>query len=207
MTNMKRIAAITAAAAVAVGTVGLVLVVAPANADQTQSQTVATNTAPAAAEVENVAARSARGSTVVTFNANAIAVLSPLKPKGLKPGVFGLSAYGLSVQAVFPIVGDAQSGVIKHVGGLSFTDGQSTLVLRNYVINTTSGVLTARGRVNNVNLGRVPFLNVALTSAAQGCDASADLTVAAPAAQALTKIFGAPDLTGAAIGTACINFR
>jgi hypothetical protein len=125
----------------------------------------------------------------------------------VKPGVFGLTAYGLAVQAVFPIVGKPDSGIIKHTGGLSFTDGQSTLVLRNYVINTTSGVLTAKGRVDNVNLGRVPFLNVELTAPAQGCDASANLTLATPAAQALTKIFGAPDLSGAAIGTACINFR
>ena len=192
MRNRKRIAlgavGATVALAAAVGVAGAVTILTPASADQP-------------------AAGTARGETVVTFTEGAVSALGPLSPAGARPGAFGLSPSGLAVEGVFPIVGNSKNGVIDHVGGLTLRDGSSILTLRNYKIDTNTGVLTANGFANGSNLSRIDFLNVTPTAAAPGCAVSANLTLAKPAADALTLLFGAPDLTGAAIGTACVNPR
>ena len=190
MTRKQRLAAgITAVAAVAAaaGAAGIASAVGPADGDRQTPR--------------------AGGSTVVNFTDSAVEALSPLNPTGNKPGAFGISPSGLAVQAVLPVVGNSSDGTIEHVGGLTLTDGTNILTLRNYTIDTTSGVLTASGFVNGSKLGKVDFLDVELTDPATGCDASANLTLAAPAADALTALFDAPNLTGADIGTACVDLR
>ena len=187
MTINKRIAAGVAAVAVALGAAGIAYVVTPANADQNRPQ--------------------AKGSTVVTFTEGAVDALGPLSPTAARPGAFGLSPSGLAVEGAFPIVGNAKGGVIDHVGGLTLTDGTDILTLRNYKIDTNAGVLTANGFVNGASSAGSTSSRLQLTPAQPGCDASADLTLAPAAAGALTALFDAPDLTGAAIGTACVDLR
>jgi hypothetical protein len=149
----------------------------------------------------------ARGSTVVTFSEPAIEALGPLNPTGAKPGVFGLTASGEAVQAAFPIVGNGRGSVIDHVGGLTFTDGDATLTLRGYRIDTTTGILSATAIVPGQRGATVDFLTVTPTGSTLDCAVSADLALAKPAADALSLVFDVPDLTGAPIGTACVNPR
>jgi len=204
----KRIAAAASATALTLAAVGVAIAVTPAMADPDQMKGAAAAN-PVTAEFKPVeqAQRKARGATVVTLSDSALAALSPLSPEAAQPGVFGLSANGLSAQAVFPVVGSPKNGVINHVGGLTLNDGERSLILRNYSINTTTGVLSASGFIDGGKLAPVAFMDVELTAPAQGCDASANLTMAAPAAQILTGLFDVPDLTGAALGTACIGLR
>lgn len=149
----------------------------------------------------------ARGLTVVTFSETAVGALGALNPTGAKPGVFGLNASGEAVQGAFPIVGNGRGGVIDHVGGLTFTDGDATLTLRGYRIDTTTGILSATAIVQGQRGATIDFLTVTPKAAAAGCAVSADLELAKPAADALTLVFGVPDLTGAPIGTACVTPR
>jgi len=214
MMNKKTIAAAVGVGAVALGAVGVAIAITPANAEPTSSAASTSTVQSASDQSANVQSASpervqgkARGTTVVTFTEGAVAALAPLNPSAFKPGAFGFDANDQTVQGVFPIVGNAKAGVISHVGGLTLTDNNSIVTLSNYKIDTNKGVLTANGFVNGAKLTRINFLNVELTKPTSGCDASANLTLAAPAAKALSAVFDAPDLTGAAIGTACINFR
>ena len=187
MNRKQRIVAGISATALAVGAVGAAVAVTAASAEPNRP--------------------TAKGSTTVTFTDGALSALGPLSPRAARPASLGASGNGLSVQASFPIVGNSKNGVIDHVGGLTLSSGTTVLTLRNYQIDTNTGVLTANGFVNGAKVGRIPFLDVALTAPAAGCDASANLTLDGVAADALTLLFGAPDLTGAAIGTGCVDYR
>jgi hypothetical protein len=165
---------------------------------------LATGAAAASADVKPQG--KARGATTVTLTEAALGALGPLNPANAKPGVLGADMG--EVKASFPIVGNAKDGVIKHTGGLSLNDGSSYLTLKNYHIVVADGVLTADAYLNDDYLARIDLFDVALdASAAPGCDASADLTLNATAAGALSAIFGVGDLTGAPIGDACVDFR
>jgi hypothetical protein len=150
----------------------------------------------------------ARGTTSVDLEPATIDVVVNvlgLSPAAVTPGQLS------GLEASFPIVGNAKDGVIKHVGGLSLSDGETTLKLTRYFIDTNVGQLTAVASVDDVRVGRIPLFDVTLIAPAAGCAASADLALTSDAAGALDAIFDLPvepeDLTGADFGTACVAPR
>ena len=54
---------------------------------------------------------------------------------------------------------------------------------------------------------RIPLFDLGAAAPANGCAATATLSLSGTAAGALTAIFGAPDLAGADFGTACVAPR
>ena len=148
----------------------------------------------------------ARGVTTVTLDTATVSALEGLgvAPAPVTPAVLG----GSPLQAAFPIVGNQKAGVVKHVGGLSLTGGGETLTLTNYDIVLSGGVLTADAALNGTDLGRINLFDLASAPAGFSCSGvAAELTLDAAAAGALSQVFGAPDLTGADIGTACVTPR
>jgi hypothetical protein len=207
MTRMKRLPAVLTAAALVAGATGIVLAVAPANADPSppaiSAQAVSASSAAIPVRPQNQG--QARGTTVVTFDSGAIQVLGAFSPSSIRPGSLSQPADDAPVVSSFPIVGNPASGTIRHVGGLTFTDGPNTVTLLNYSI--TGATLTAQAFVNGAPVGQIDFLTLDPTTPAGTCDATADLTLAAPAGFALASAFGIADLTGAAIGSACVDIR
>lgn len=150
----------------------------------------------------------ARGATTVELNTGTIdAVIGlGLTPAPLNPGVLG--THGDHLLASFPIVGNVlKDGVVKHTGGLSLSAGGTTLTLTNYWIETGSGVLTAYAEVNGQAVGRLPLFVLGGAEPRDGCFATASLALSSQAAGALTAVFGAPNLTGADFGVACVAPR
>ncbi len=147
----------------------------------------------------------ARGATTVTLNTSTIGAVVGLglTPAAVGPGVLG----GDPLVAAFPIVGNSKDGVIKHTGGLSLTAAGTALTLTNYQIDTAEGVLTASAAVNGTDVGRLPLFDLGAADSQTGCAATAELTLDQEAAGALTAVFGAPNLTGADFGTACVAPR
>jgi PEP-CTERM motif len=89
------------------------------------------------------------------------------------------------------------AALIAHNGsGLNFTAGANALSIGDFLINTTTNVLTGRVVIGATTLTDVPLFNIG---------AGLTLSLTSQAAGAFTTVFGAPDLTGAAIGTASIN--
>jgi hypothetical protein len=150
----------------------------------------------------------ARGTTTVDLDPETIEVVVNdlgLLPAAVNPGKLS------GLQASFPIVGNANDGVIKHTGGLSLSDGMTTLALTKYFIDTNVGQLTAIATVDGVEVGRIPLFDVTLLAPAAGCAASASLALTSEAAEALVAVFELPvapgDLEGASFGTACVSPR
>jgi hypothetical protein len=113
----------------------------------------------------------------------------------------------------FPITGgsiapDTLAGTIEHRGGLEFSAGGTTLGVKNFVIDTAAGVLTAKVAGTDT---RVPLLNLDLGAATITADAKGatvsgvPATLTAEAAAALNTTFGV-DLfaAGLPIGTATV---
>ena len=149
----------------------------------------------------------ARGATTVTLNQDTIGAVVGLglTPAPITPGVLGMD--GDALKASFPIVGNLKGGIIKHTGGLSLSAGGTTLTLTNYFIDTNEGVLTAMAAVNGDEVGRLPLFDLGGAPAQDGCAGTASLSLSGDAADALTMVFGAPDLTGADFGIACVAPR
>ena len=146
--------------------------------------TVLTAAAPA------TAAPTKKGQTVVTLDAGLATALTGL---GVDVGVVR-PAYGKDGGVAFPIVGNPSSGIVKHVGGLSLSAGDTVVTLTNYWID--GSVIT--GVVNGGD--RLPLFDVT----ASGGVVTLDLTDIAAAA--LDGIFGTDALTGSTVvGTADIQ--
>lgn len=153
-------------------------------------------------------AAAARGTTTVSLDPATIGVVVNdlgLTPAAVSPGTLS------GLEASFPIVGNAKGGIIKHTGGLSLSDGMTTLALTKYFIDTNVGQLTAIASVDGVEVGRIPLFDVTLIDPASGCAASAELGLTLDAATALDTIFDLPvtpgDLDGVHFGTACVSPR
>jgi hypothetical protein len=150
----------------------------------------------------------ARGTTTVDLDPGTIGVVVGdlgLAPAALTPGTLS------GLEASFPIVGNAKDGIIKHTGGLSLSDGSTTLALTRYFIDLNTAQLTAMAAVDGVAVGRIPLFDVTLIDPAAGCAASADIALTLDAAIALDMVFDLPvepeDLAGAPFGTACVSPR
>ena len=152
----------------------------------------------------------ARGATTVTLDQDTIGAVVGLglTPAPVKPGVLGMN--GEDLQASFPIVGSLKGGVIKHTGGLSLSTEVTALELTNYFVDLRDSehpVLTALATVNDDEVGRITLFDLGAAASQSGCTATASLSLDQEAANALTMIFGAPNLAGADFGTACVAVR
>ena len=105
--------------------------------------------------------------------------------------------------ATFLITGGSVNDVtgkamIMHNGsGLNFTAGGNALRIGDFLINTTTNVLTGKVQFGTTTLTDVPLFNIGT---------GLTLTLTSQAAGAFTTVFGAPNLTGTTIGTASTSF-
>jgi hypothetical protein len=99
---------------------------------------VVTAVATVATVAPAAAAPTKKGQTVVTLSAAAGDLLEELK---VAVGTTG-PAYPSGSGIAFPVVGRTGDAVIQHVGGLSFTAGETTVTIENFWIDTDSGVVT-----------------------------------------------------------------
>lgn len=138
------------------------------------------------------------GLTTVNLNAGTVGALTgagiAISPTG--------SATLSGLTATFPITGgfiDFATGaaLIAHDGsGLALRRGATDLRLENFLINTSTNLLTGR-----VTLGSSVTEGVPLFSIGPGLS----LSLTSQAAGALSAAFGLPNLTGAPVGTASIQ--
>jgi hypothetical protein len=132
-----------------------------------------------------------------------------LTAAGLSVGTLGSAQFSPGSAGTplvyFPVTGGSLNtasfaGSIEHAGsGLSLSSGGTTLNLSNFVIDTVGLTLTGQAAVGSTALGAVPLFNLSF-----GSDPVSpfNLALTSAAAGALTTLFGVPDLTGLAIGTA-----
>jgi hypothetical protein len=134
------------------------------------------------------AAPTKKGQTVVTLSAGAAELLGELD---VAVGTTG-PAYPSGSGIAFPVVGRTGDAVIQHVGGLTFTAGETTVTIENFRIDTGTGVVS--GIVDDTV--RVPLFTLGTTTA-QG----ASLLLTAVAADYLNAAFGVTDFAqGVVIG-------
>jgi PEP-CTERM motif len=142
------------------------------------------------------------GATSVTLTA-----APTLAGLGLSFSTFGsastiIGAGGIPT-ATFLITGGSVNdatgkAMIMHNGsGLNFTGGGKALSIGDFLINTTTNVLTGKVQYGTTTLTDVPLFNIGTGLA---------LSLTSQAAGAFTTVFGAPNLTGTAIGTASTSF-
>ena len=143
------------------------------------------------------------GMTTVALDSGTLATLQSLFTIGTVPPTMLTMPEGVAT-VDFPITGgDTSTGMIQHSGGLSLTavstpSGVGTeVVTQNYLIDLNTNKLSAEVIVN----GGTPLMNVPLFDIGAG-DA---LTVDATLGSELVTLFGVPNLTGAAIGTATVS--
>lgn len=87
--------------------------------------------------------------------------------------------------------------LVRHDGsGLDFTAGGNSLRIGDFLIDTTNSVVRGTAVANGTSIGVVPLFDIA---------SGLTLTLTSQAAGAFTSVFGAPDLTGATIGTADVS--
>jgi len=142
------------------------------------------------------------GLTTVVLNQSIVGALVDLGVAPVAPGT--LTAPGGVYQVAFPIT-EIEHGKIGHRGGLEFTKAAAGDVkIPKFVINTKTGLLTAKTRVNGKFVGRLPIFQLgALQEVSPGVTptctgVAAGLTLTPEAAGAL----GVP--AGLFIGDACV---
>jgi hypothetical protein len=142
------------------------------------------------------------GTTTVVLNQSIVGALVGLGVAPVKPGT--LTAPGGVYQVAFPIT-EIEHGKIAHRGGLEFTKAAAGDVkITKFVINTKTGLLTAKTKVNGKYVGRLPIFKLgALQEVSPGVTPActgiaAGLTLTPEAAGAL----GVP--AGLFIGDACV---
>jgi PEP-CTERM motif len=125
--------------------------------------------------------------------------VAPLGSALVSPGSAGIPI------AFFPITGGSIdtvtfAGSILHDGsGLALSSTSATVNLTNFVIDTTSGLLSGNVAVGGSALGVVPLFNIGSSGVATS---PFSLALTSAAAGALSTVFGIPNLTGAVLGTA-----
>ncbi len=158
----------------------------------------------------------ARGATTVTLDEGTLAALAPLNPTAKRPAT--LKSTDSATLAVFPVVGNAKAGTVKHVGGLRLATDDARVVVKRFVIDTNAGVLTAKAAIKKktqrpaavrIEPKRVELFDVVGLARGDGnpCDATADLTLASQGSRLLNAAFDTGNLTGAPIGAACVALR
>lgn len=155
---------------------------------------------------------------VVVGGQTRVEVTADLAALGLTPGIIGGASIvsGAPLTVGFPITGgslDASlGGFILHEGsGVSLTAGGNSLILGNFIIDTVSQRVLGDASLNGTLLANDLALfdfNLGSVTPAQLTDLDNPLLglfFTAGAANALTTVFGAPDLTGAQFGLAATS--
>jgi hypothetical protein len=142
------------------------------------------------------------GITTVVLNQSLVPSLVGLGVAPVAPGT--LTAPGGVYQVAFPITG-VDDGRIAHAGGLYFGKAVAGRVkITKFVVDTGTGFLTAKARVNGQRLGRIPVFKlggvkeVSPGSTPSCAGVAAGLYLTQPAADAL----GVAD--GTFVGDACV---
>ena len=140
------------------------------------------------------AAPLASGMTIIDLNPTTVDELTslgfsitPIAPATLN----GLTAS-------FPITGGTVT-VIDHSGGLDFTKDNSPAHIQDFVIDLNTNILSGLFTTDGVYLAGVDFFDLSWNSVAY------DMTLDSQLAGILNRAYGAPNLTGAIIGTATIT--
>ncbi len=172
------------------------------------------------------AAPAALASTAAHPAATAVVLDGGATTLALDPGTAAaLTANGISVRPVFPASAGPEgvafpisrgeldtatlAGTIRHRGGLAFTDGTTTVKVTRFVIDTSTGVLTARvGRFGP----SLPLLTLDASGATVDITpervtlAGVDAALTAEAAAALNAAFGTELFAeGIPVGTATVS--
>ena len=138
------------------------------------------------------------GSTVVTLdltsqpNFVSVATANGIAPAAIAPGTLGGDPLAFS----FPITGVSATNIL-HSGGISLSEGSTTLQLLNFDINLTELTVFGTAVLNGNTIGLLPLFTV------NGANLALSLT--AGAAGALNEVFGptSPAFTaGLSVGTA-----
>ena len=134
------------------------------------------------------------GNTSVALDGGLVSTLiaAGITPAAVSPGTL------MNTTATFPITGgDTGTGIINHSGGLSFTQGASSAILDNFVIDLNTMLLSGDVVAN----AGTPMMNVNLFNIGSGNT----LTINSTLATDLSAVFGVPDLTGATVGVATVS--
>jgi len=183
MSTFRRTIAVSAAAAALVATIGAA---SPANA--------------------SVVARAdeAEGATTVVLNPAVVSTLVSLGVAPVAPG--SLSAPGGVTQVAFPITNDPTHGLVYHAGGLDFAKASGhDVAITRFIVNTTSGFLTASASVDGTAVGRIRvFKLVAAREINESVPSCAGIAAGLTLSQAAAAALGVPSAQGLFIGDACV---
>lgn len=188
--------------------VGLVTAAIAATGLAVATPATATPAAPLTAHSQTVQLHSWQ--TVLVLDAGTAAVLTEngvsVAPTGKAQPYEGGIAFPITGGEVAP---DTLAGTIEHRGGLEFSAGGTTLGVKNFVIDTAAGVLTAKVAGTDT---RVPLLDLDLAAATITTDdkgvtiSGVQGTLTAEAAAALNATFGVSLFTeGIPVGTATVS--
>jgi MYXO-CTERM domain-containing protein len=139
------------------------------------------------------------GTTTVNLDSNTVGALVGLgfSIAPIAPAIADLGA--APPNAVFPITGGDSTTNINHSGGLAFTQGSTTASIQNFIINLAgpdAGKLTGELIAGGSTSENVPFFDIGAGNA---------LTLDPTLAAGLSSLYGIPNLSGAAIGTAIVD--
>lgn len=146
----------------------------------------------------------------ISFTAQASSVLDGHTTVELDSGTINeLTSLGFTITSIspaslngltasFPIVSEG-NGIVDHSGGLDLTQSNSTVGIQDFVINLRTDSLSGLFTADGVYLSGVGFFDLTVS----GTDYN--LTLDSQLAGILHRVYGIPDLTGTAIGTATIT--
>jgi hypothetical protein len=127
--------------------------------------TVAASAHDGAGDEEAVAIEG--GATLLTVDPSTLEALSgagfavePIEPAQVSQAASGEVTFAFPIASGSLAVSDF-SGTIKHRGGLRLSKGETTVGVKNFVIDTSNGVLTAKVVGSR---DRIPLLNLDLTN-------------------------------------------
>jgi hypothetical protein len=144
------------------------------------------------------------GTTTVVLNPGVVGTLVSLGVSPVAPGT--LTAPGGVYQLTFPITNDPRHGIVRHSGGLNFSNASGHDVrITRFNVNVNTGYLTAVATVDGHRVGRFPIFKLGavqpINGAAPSCAGiAAGLSLTWRAARAL----GVPSAHGLFIGDACV---
>lgn len=144
------------------------------------------------------------GLTSVTLTAAPVLIGAGLSVGGIGAAMLSPGSTGIPL-AYFPVTGGSIdtvtfAGSIEHAGsGLSLASPTTTVSLTDFVINTSTLLLSGSVAVGSMPLGVVPLFNIGLSGSPSS---PFSLTVTPTAGAALATVFGIPNLAGAQLGTA-----
>ena len=144
------------------------------------------------------------GTTAVTLTSAATLGSLGLGVAGLGSATLSPGSTGIPI-AYFAITGgsidtNSFAGRIQHAGsGLRLFTSSASISLTNFLIDTTTGVLSGSVAFGSTSLSAVPLFNIGTSGV---LTSPFSLALTSTAAGALSTVFGVGNLTGTVIGTA-----